>query len=144
MAHPDPDSITEFNAGVIAEFRSNGGRVGGPLADTPILLLHHLGARSGVERVTPVAYTPEGDGAFVIVASNGGSPTHPSWYHNLKANPRIEVEVGTDSFMAVAHELNGSARADVWPTLVAAAPSVGDFQSKTTRQIPVFMLRRAD
>jgi deazaflavin-dependent oxidoreductase (nitroreductase family) len=144
MADPDSNTISGFNEQVIAEFRANEGRVGGPLAGTPILLLHHIGAKSRTERVTPVAYNPEGDGAFVIVASNGGSPTHPSWYYNLKANPRIEVEVGTDRFTALASELDGTARADLWPKLIKAAPSIRRYQAQTTRKIPLFVLSRDD
>jgi deazaflavin-dependent oxidoreductase (nitroreductase family) len=128
------------NDAVVAEFRANQGRVGGALTGTPILLLHHAGAISGTERVTPLAYTPSGDGAFLIVASNGGSPTHPSWYHNLKANPRVELEVGTKTLTAHARELNGTDRAAVWRWLVEAAPTIGEFQAGTTRQIPVFVL----
>jgi deazaflavin-dependent oxidoreductase (nitroreductase family) len=122
MADPDIDRLNEFNQKIIAEFRANEGRVGGLLAGTPILLLHHIGARSGVERVTPLAYNPHGDDGFVIVASNGGSPTHPSWYYNLKTHPRIKVEVGTKTFTALTEELDSTVRADLWPKLIAAAP----------------------
>jgi deazaflavin-dependent oxidoreductase (nitroreductase family) len=128
------------NDEVIEEFRANAGRVGGSLADTPILLLHHRGAKSGAERVTPLAYQRRGDGDFVVVASNGGSATHPGWYYNLKANPRIEVEVGTERFTALAAELDRTAREEIWAELIAAAPSVGEFQAATARQIPVFVL----
>jgi deazaflavin-dependent oxidoreductase (nitroreductase family) len=133
-----------FNDRIIAEFRANQGHVGGALAGTPIMLLHHIGARSGLERVTPVAYTAQGDGSFVIVASNGASPTHPHWYHNLKATPGIQVEVGTQRFNAMAKELDTTARADLWPTLIEAAPTVGEFQANTARQIPVFVITRED
>jgi deazaflavin-dependent oxidoreductase (nitroreductase family) len=114
------------------------------LAGTPIMLIHHIGAKSGIERVTPVAWNAQGDGRFVIAASNGGSPTNPSWYHNLKADPRIEVEVGTETFTVLAEELEGTARAQLWPKLVAASPSLGEFQAKTTRQIPLLVLTRDD
>jgi deazaflavin-dependent oxidoreductase (nitroreductase family) len=87
MVDSDIDGSNAFNEKIIAEFRANEGHVGGPLAGTPILLLHHIGAKSGVERVTPLAYHPQADGGFVIVASNGGSPRHPSWYYNLKTIP---------------------------------------------------------
>ncbi len=76
-----------FNERIIEEFRANEGRVGGLLAGTPMMLVHHIGAKSGVTRVTPLTYAAQGDGRYVIVASNGGSPTHPSWYFNLRANP---------------------------------------------------------
>jgi deazaflavin-dependent oxidoreductase (nitroreductase family) len=80
----------------------------------------------------------------VIVASNGGSPTHPSWYYNLRANPRIEVEVGTETFTVLAEELDGTTRAELWPKLIAASPPIAEFQATTTRQIPLFALTRAD
>lgn len=134
--------MSDFNERVIAEFRANDGRVGGSLAGTPILLLHHLGAKSRTERVTPLAYIRLDDGAVVMVASNGGSPAHPSWYYNLKAHPRIEVEVGTERFTALASELEGTAHAEIWPKLVDAAPAIGEFQDQTTRQIPVLVLSR--
>jgi deazaflavin-dependent oxidoreductase (nitroreductase family) len=138
------DGINDFDNKLIAEFRANEGRVGGPLAGTSIMLIHHIGAKSGIERVTPVAWSARGDGRFVIAASHGGSPTHPSWYHNLKANPRIEVEVGTETFTVLAEELEGTARAELWPKLVAASPSLGEFQAKTTRRIPLLVLTRDD
>jgi deazaflavin-dependent oxidoreductase (nitroreductase family) len=132
----------DFNRRIIEDFRANGGRVGGPLADTPMLLLHHIGAKSGIERVTPLAYTPHGDGRYVIVASNGGSPTHPGWYHNLNANPVVEIEVGTETFTVRAAELNGAARSPLWSKLVAASASLREYQATTARQIPMLMLTR--
>jgi deazaflavin-dependent oxidoreductase (nitroreductase family) len=129
---------------MIEEFRANEGRVGRPWADTTLILIHHIGARSGIERVTPLGCSAQGDGRFAIVASNGGSPTHPGWYYNLKANPRITVEVGTQTFTVLAEELDGAVRARLWPKLVAQYPSVGEYQARTTRQIPVFMLTRQD
>jgi deazaflavin-dependent oxidoreductase (nitroreductase family) len=74
----------------------------------------------------------------------GGSPTHPDWYYNLKANPKIKAEVGTQTFTVLAEELDDTARAWLWPKLVAEASSVGEFQARTTRQIPVFILTRQD
>jgi deazaflavin-dependent oxidoreductase (nitroreductase family) len=87
---------------------------------------------------------PQPDGRFAIVAANGGSPTHPDWYYNLKANPRITVDVGTQTFAVLAQELDGAARAELWPKLVVQSPTVGEYQAKTTRQIPVFLLTRQD
>ena len=107
-----------------------------------MILLHHIGARTGIERVTPLAYSARDDGRLAIVASNGGSPTHPDWYHNLKAHPRVEVELGTETFAALADELDGEARDRVWAELVAEAPTLGLYQSMTTRRIPVFLLTR--
>jgi deazaflavin-dependent oxidoreductase (nitroreductase family) len=132
----------EFNESVIAEFRAHGGRVGGDLAGTPIILIHHRGARTRTERVTPLAYSAQADGRLVIAASNGGSPTHPAWYHNLKAHPTIDVELGTETFTALAEEITGVAHAELWTRLVAASPALGEFQTKTVRQIPLFTLTR--
>jgi deazaflavin-dependent oxidoreductase (nitroreductase family) len=144
VAKSAPGGASDFNTKMIEEFRANEGRVGGPWAGTTLILIHHIGARSGAERVTPLGCSHQGDGRFAIVASNGGSPAHPDWYYNLKANPRIKVEVGTQTFTVVAEELDGTARAGLWPKLVAEYPSVGEFQARTTRQIPVFMLTRQD
>ena len=139
MAYTAPG---DFNTKIIEEFRANEGRVGGDLAGTTIILIHHVGARSGIERVSPLGCFPQPGGRFAIVASNGGSPTHPSWYYNLKANPRIEVELGTERFTVVADELRGAARADLWPKLLAMSSSLREFATKTRRRIPVFMLTR--
>ena len=137
-----PTEADGYNTKIIEEFRANEGRVGGALAGTPMVLIHHIGAKSGIERVTPLACSPQPDGQFAIVASNGGSPAHPGWYYNLKANPMITVEVGTQTFTVLAEELGGTARARLWPKLVAEAPVIGKHQAKTTRQIPVFLLTR--
>jgi deazaflavin-dependent oxidoreductase (nitroreductase family) len=144
VADSAPGEASDFNTKIIEEFRANQGRVGGPWAGTTLILIHHIGARSGTERVTPLGCSHQGDGRFAIVASNGGSPVHPDWHYNLKANPRITVEVGTQTFTALAEELDGTARAGLWPKLVAEYPSVGEYQTRTTRQIPVFMLTRQD
>jgi deazaflavin-dependent oxidoreductase (nitroreductase family) len=133
---------SEFTESVIAEFRANNGRVGGDLADTPVLLIHHLGARTGSERVTPLAYSSQPEGRLVIAASNGGLPRHPAWYHNLKAHPTIVIELGTETFTVLAEEVTGAARADLWPKLAAASPTLGEFQAKTARRIPLFTLTR--
>src|SRR5277367_5891160 len=133
---------SDFTESVIAAFRANKGRVGGDLAGTPIVLIHHLGARTRAEHVTPVAYSSLPDGRLVIAASNGGSPTHPAWYHNIKTHPTIEVELGAETFTALAEEVTGAARADLWPKLVAVSPALGEFQAKTTRRIPLFTLTK--
>jgi len=133
---------SEFTESVIAEFRANRGRVGGDLADTPIILLHHIGAKTRTKRVTPLAYSSQFDGRLVIAASNGGSPTHPAWYRNVRAHPTVDVELGTETFTALAEEVTGDAHAELWPRLVAASPALGEFQAKSARQIPLFMLTR--
>jgi len=144
MPNSAPSAASDFNTKIIEEFRANEGRVGGPLAGTPMILIHHAGAKSAIERVTPLAYSPQPGGRLAIVAANGGSPHHPDWYYNLKANPTIRVEVGTRTFPAVAEEQDDTARAGLWRKLVAESPTVGEHQAKTTRQIPVFLLTRQD
>ena len=109
-----------------------------------MILIHHVGARSGTERVTPLACSAQPGGRYVIVASNGGSPADPDWCRNLRANPRITVEVGAQAFTVLARELDDAARAGLWPKLVEEAPDLGRHQARTARQIPVFMLTRPD
>ena len=99
-------SASDYNAAIIQEFRATGGHPGGEWAGTPMILIHHIGAKSGIERVTPLGCLPLGDGRFAVVASSGGSPAHPAWYHNLLAHPVISVEVGTETFTVVAEELD--------------------------------------
>jgi deazaflavin-dependent oxidoreductase (nitroreductase family) len=142
MANLAPGEVNDFNTEITEEFRANEGRVGGPFAGATMILIHHIGAKSGIERVSPLGCFPQGDGRFAIVASNGGSPTNPDWSYNLKANPRIKAEVGTQTFWVLAEELDDTGRAELWPKLVAEYPAVGEYQARTTRQIPVFMLTR--
>jgi deazaflavin-dependent oxidoreductase (nitroreductase family) len=130
----------DFNRRVIEEFRANDGRVGGELAGATVILVHHVGARTGTVRVVPLIGTLLGDGRYAIVASNAGSPSHPAWYHNLRAHPVVTVEVGARTFVAQADELGPSARAHLWSQLAAASPALGEFQARTARQIPVLTL----
>src|SRR5260370_5090913 len=94
MANSAGGEISDYNTKIIKEFRANQGRVGGPWAGITLILIHHIGARSGIERVTPVAYHPQPGGRFAIWAANGGSPTHPNWYYNLKYHPVITSQAG--------------------------------------------------
>ena len=144
MTNPAAGEGSDYNTQIINEFRANGGRVGGPWAGTTLILIHHIGARSRAERVTPLGCFSQPGGRFVIVASSGGSPTHPNWYYNLKAHPKITVEAGAQTFTVLADELAGAARAELWPKLVAEYPTLGEHQAKTTRQFPVFLLTRQD
>jgi deazaflavin-dependent oxidoreductase (nitroreductase family) len=137
-------SPAEFNAKIVEEFRARGGYVEGPLADFHLMLVHHIGARSGVERVVPLVYFATSEGRWLIIASNGGSRTHPAWYYNLRANPRVTVELGTEAFREMAEELDAEARCSVWPTIVEQSPAAGQFQRTTPRTIPVFMLTREE
>lgn len=138
------NSASDYNTEIISEFRANQGRVGGPWEGFSLILVHHLGARSGIERVTPLACAPQGEGSLAIWAANGGSPSHPSWYYNLKAHPEITVEVGAEAFTVLAQELDDTARTGLWPELIARYPGLGETQAKTARQIPVFVLSRVD
>jgi deazaflavin-dependent oxidoreductase (nitroreductase family) len=137
------NDFNDWNMKIIEEFRANEGRVGGPFEGAPMILVHHIGAKSGTERVTPLVYFPEDDGTMLIVASKAGAPTNPDWYHNLKANPKVDVEVGTETFPVEAAEVDSSQREGVWTRVVAKNPGFGEYQEKTTRVIPVVRLTRS-
>ena len=133
-------SPSDFNARIIDEFRANEGRVGPPFQDTPLLLLHHTGARSGREYVNPLAYLGDGD-RYVIFASKGGAPKHPAWYHNLKAHPEVEVEVGTSTLPVRAREAQGEERDRLFSTQAERSPAFAEYQQKARqRLIPVIVL----
>lgn len=132
-------SPAEFNAHVIDEFRANEGRVGGMFEGMPLLLLHHTGARSGQSRVNPLVYQRDED-RYVIFASKGGAPSNPAWYHNVKANPDVRIEVGTERFDATACEATGDERHRLFRTQAEQHPQFGDYERKTDRVIPVIVL----
>jgi deazaflavin-dependent oxidoreductase (nitroreductase family) len=134
--------INDWNRKIIEEFRANGGKVGGPFEGAPMILVHHTGARTGTERVTPLVTFPEDDGRYVIVASKAGAPTNPDWYHNLKAHPRTSVEVGTETFPVEVVELEGDERESVWTRVKEASPGFAEYERKTTRTIPLLRLVR--
>lgn len=131
----------DFNQQVIAEFRANGGKVGGPFADRSMLLLTTTGAKSGQPRTSPLVYTTDGD-RIVIIASKGGAPTNPDWYHNLVAHPTATVELGTEKFQARATVTEGQERQRLYDLQAALMPGFAEYQKNTTRQIPVFVLER--
>jgi deazaflavin-dependent oxidoreductase (nitroreductase family) len=134
--------MSDWNDKIIEEFRANEGRVGGPFEGAPMILVHHIGAKSGTERVTPLVWFPQDDGALIIIASAAGAPNNPDWYHNLKANPNVDVEVGTETFPVTTTEVTGAERDEIWSKVVAANPGFGEYQQKTTRLIPVLRLTR--
>jgi len=134
-------SINDFNKTIIAEFRTNGGKVGGQFANATLLLLTTIGAKSGQARTNPVAYTTDGDD-IIIIASKGGAPTNPDWYHNLKANPVVTVELGREQFQARAVVAEGSERDRLFGQMSAVMPGFADYQRNTDRQIPVIILKR--
>lgn len=141
--------MDDFNAKVVQEFRVQAGKVGPGLArgrpfeGIPMILLHHRGAKSGVERVNPLVYQQVGD-SFAIFATKGGSFAHPDWYRNLMANPNTSVEVGADTFDVTARELQGNERDAVWERQKHLTPVFSDYEEKTkgTRRIPVILLER--
>ena len=132
--------MSDFNARVIDEFRANEGRVDGQIDGAPLILIHHIGVKSHKERVNPVGCFPRPDGRIAIVASNGGAPTHPDWFHNLIAHPRITVEFGKETFSVAVRELEGAEREQVWAHAAGVHPDLDSFQ--TTRTIPVLLLTR--
>ena len=132
----------DWNTGIIDEFRANQGKVGGMFEHTPILLLHHTGARSGTDRVNPLAYRKDGD-RFVVFGSKGGAPTNPDWYRNLRANPRVTVEIGPERFEANATVAKGAERRRLYDLQAARMPAFKDYETKTSREIPVVVLERA-
>jgi deazaflavin-dependent oxidoreductase (nitroreductase family) len=131
------------NKAIIEEFRANAGNVGGPFAGKTLLLLHTVGARSGLERLNPVAYVLDGD-RFVIVASKGGAPTNPDWYHNILAHPHLTVEVGVDQFPVVASVATEPERTRLYEKMIAMLPIFAEYRSRTSRVIPVIVLQRAE
>jgi deazaflavin-dependent oxidoreductase (nitroreductase family) len=137
----EPDKVNGWNEQVIAEFRANGGKVGGMFEGASMILVHHFGAKSGTERVSPMVWFPDGD-RILIIASKAGAPTNPDWYHNLKAHPRVTVEVGTETFPVVAEELPRAERDEKWAQITSVAPGFAEYQEKTTRVLPVLALSR--
>lgn len=132
-------SANDWNKKIIEEFRDNDGKVGGPFANTPLLLLHTTGAKSGQPRLNPLAYLEDGD-RYVIIASKGGAPTNPDWYYNVVAHPNVEVEVGTEQFTARATVAEEPERSQLYEKMVAKNPGFDEYRRKTTRVIPVIIL----
>ena len=133
--------VNDWNDRIIAEFRANEGRVGGPFQGRPLLLLHHFGARTGAERVNPLAYQQVGE-AWAVFGSKGGAPRNPDWYHNLIANPRARIEVGTETFDVVARVAEGEERERIWAEQKRLMPGFAEYETRTARQIPVVVLER--
>ena len=128
----------ENNRRVVEEFRANGGRVQGEEA---VILLTIKGAKSGQPRVYPLMRVPDGDN-YIAVASKGGTPKNPLWYNNLMAHPDVTVEVGREKFAATARLLKGDERKQAFAKASAVFPLYAEYQKKTDREIPVFLLER--
>jgi len=129
-----------FNDDLITEFRENKGVVGGMFEGAKLLLLISKGAKSGVERITPLVYSMDGD-KYVIAASKGGADTHPDWYYNLIANPDVQIEVGENKFDVVATEVDEPTRRKLYDSHAEENPGFKEYESKTKRLIPIFTLK---
>jgi deazaflavin-dependent oxidoreductase (nitroreductase family) len=136
MSYPD------FNQAIIAEFRANGGKVGGQFAGRSLLLLHTVGAKSGRPRINPLAYVIDGD-RMIVIASKGGSDANPAWYYNLLANPDVTVELGAEQFQARAMVVTEeSERSRLYAKMVEQMPGFASYEQKTSRKIPAIVLER--
>ena len=134
--------MLDWNRKVIEEFRANDGQVDGQFKGAPMLLLHTNGAKSGEERVNPMMYL-DLDGRRFVFASKAGADTNPDWYHNLVANPRVTIELGTQTFDATARVITGEERDRIFARQAELYPGFAEYQEKTTRVIPVVALDRA-
>ena len=131
-----------WNDSIIAQFRANGGQMtSGPFTGRTLLLLTTKGAKTNVERKSPLVYSRDGE-RFVIVASKGGAPTHPAWYHNLRAHPEVTLEVGTEKFRARASVATAAERRRLYDKHAERMPAFWDYEKRTTRKIPVVVLER--
>ena len=131
--------VNERNQKIIEEFRANEGRVGGYFEGKSLLLLHTKGAKSGQERINPVACVRDGE-RLVVIASKGGAPTNPDWFYNIRANPLVSVEIGTEKFQAQADVAEEPERSRLYEKMVDMMPGFDDYRRKTTRKIPVIVL----
>lgn len=132
----------KMNRQTIKEFRANAGVVGRMFEGSSLLLLHHVGAKSGIERVAPLGYWVEGDG-WVVFASKGGAPTNPDWYYNLLANPATTIEVGTETVAVTARVAEGTERTRIWTATSAETSMFDEYEANSGRQIPVIVLERS-
>lgn len=135
------DDINAWNEKVMADFRANGGNVGGDFTGVPMVIVHHTGAKSGKVRHAPLCYLPNGDDV-VIFASMGGAPINPAWYHNLIANPDTMIELGTEIVPVHVREAKGAERNELFERQKQAMPPFAEYEAATTRVIPVLVLER--
>jgi deazaflavin-dependent oxidoreductase (nitroreductase family) len=133
--------MSDWNKKIIEEFRANDGKVGGIFANNTLLLLHTTGAKSGKERINPLVTFEEGDN-LVVVASKGGAPSHPDWYHNIIANPIVGVEYGTEEFQARVNETSEPERTRLYEKMESKMASFTEYKKTAGRVIPVLTLSR--
>jgi deazaflavin-dependent oxidoreductase (nitroreductase family) len=136
---PPVTDFNDFNRKVIDEFRSNEGKVSGPFAGAPMILVNHTGAKSGKAYTSPLVYTRDGDN-YVIIASKGGAPEDPQWFRNLVAHPEVTVEVGTETIPVRARVTEGDERARLFRAQAELMPNFAEYAEKTSREIPVVVL----
>nr|WP_314259478.1 nitroreductase family deazaflavin-dependent oxidoreductase [uncultured Devosia sp.] len=139
--------MSDFNDQVIADFNASGGKPGGHFKNAPVLLLHSIGAKSGLERTQPLMFLPEGSDAWFVFASYAGGPKDPAWYHNVVANPDFDISVGDGSTISRvpvhARVLEGQERDDVYAKQAGLFPQFAEYEEKTSRDvIPVIELSR--
>jgi deazaflavin-dependent oxidoreductase (nitroreductase family) len=137
---PDIETMKSFNQTIADEFRANDGKVGGQFEGADLLLLTTTGAKSGQQRLNPLAYFRI-DGKLLVIGSYAGADVNPAWVHNLRANPAAHVEIGTESFDVTARELPTTERDELFARITAAAPGFAEYQEKTARVIPLFELQ---
>jgi deazaflavin-dependent oxidoreductase (nitroreductase family) len=137
--------MADRNQLIIDEFHANEGRVGGPFEGRTLLLLHHRGAKTGIERVNPLAYQRLSDGSVAVFASKGGAAANPDWYHNIVANPDVTIEIGTDTFSARARVAEGAERDSIWERQKSDWPGFAEYEerAKGVREIPVVVFDKA-
>jgi len=133
---PEPD---DWNRKIIEEFRANDGKVGGMFEGADLLLLHHKGAKTGTERVNPLGYQRVGD-AYAVFGSKSGATTNPDWYHNVRANPRATIEVGTETIDVTARVAEGEERTEIWQKQKRNVPQFAEYEKIANRDIPVVIL----
>ena len=137
--------MSDFNDQVIADFNANGGKPGGYFANAPVLLLHAVGAKTGLERTQPLMYLKDGDGPWFIFASYAGGPKDPAWFHNIVAKPEVDISIGDGSTIeripVKARVLDGAERDTTYAEMASRFPQFADYEQKTTRDvIPVIEL----
>src|SRR6476661_4697533 len=136
-------SATDYNQSIIDEFRAGDGKVGGRFEGFPLVLLHHTGAKSGIERVNPLAYQRLGDDSIAVFASKGGAPTNPDWFHNLVANPTTSIEIGAERYRVKARVATGEERERIWKAQKKAVSNFAKYETTAgSREIPVVVLDR--
>lgn len=132
--------MSDWNNKIIEEFRAQAGSVGGVFEGAPLLLLHHVGARTGVERISPLMYQSV-DGGYAVFASKAGADTNPAWFHNLKANPQTKIEIGDQVVEVVARIARDDEHDSIWAKQKRERPQFAEYERQTSRRrIPVVIL----